>query len=98
MQSASYTELLSQDDRIVAKVAARARLDTLYGGAKALVWVKRLPRLAHRLDLRDVVSDVYSASTGRHHARHEGWECPECGSVHLGQEAAAQCCAEVEAY
>jgi hypothetical protein len=98
MKTASYVDLPNQADRIVAKVAARARLDTIYGGALALVWVKRLPRLAHKLDLGDVVSDVYSASTGRHSKAYEGWQCPECGQAYLGQEAAALCCQEVEAY
>src|SRR6516162_9415427 len=87
---AKYTELFNRDARTTAHIAARARLDTIYGGCKALNLAARMKR--SRIDAEAIVSDVYSASTGKHHREHEAWSCPECGSVHLGIENAANCC------
>ena len=81
--------------RTLATLAAQARIDTLYGGAKALVIAERLERMGTRLPALEVVSSVYSASTGKHSEQWEAWECLECGAVHLGSEAAMQCCAPV---
>ena len=71
----------------IAKLAQIARLDTINGGARALVIAKEKPELAY------IVSDVYSLSTGKHSENFEAWECPECGCAHLGKEAAFSCCA-----
>ena len=89
-----YTKLYDRNDRTTAHFAAAARRDTIFGGATALVLAKRLQRMNPRSDALNVVHDVYSASTGKHHCDHEAWECPECGSVHLGKESAFKCCAE----
>ena len=89
---ASYRRLHDRQDRAVAHMAAQARIDTLYGGAKAIVINKRIVKMGGE-DLDHVISDVYSASTGSRHRELEGWECPECGCAHLGQDAAYKCCA-----
>lgn len=93
MKTANY-DTLTGDERNLARMAARARLDTIYGGCLALTLAKRLAAMGSRLDYGSVISDVYSASTGRHSKTWEAWECTECGCSHLGQESAAQCCAE----
>lgn len=89
MKTAHWTQLESQDDRKVAHLAAIARIDTLYGGAKAL----RIARHCSKWNAMEVVSDVYSRSTGKHSRQWEAWECPECEQVHLGMESAENCCA-----
>ncbi len=86
---APWTALERQDDRKVAHVAAIARFDTIHGGARSLV----IARNCSRWDAQSVVSDVYSRSTGRHSQQYEAWECPECGNVWLGLDAAEDCCA-----
>ncbi len=92
MNSANYTELPNSEQRIIARIAGQARIDTITGGAKALCLAKRLPRLDASLGLTGIVSNVYALSSGRHHPDYEAWECPECGSAHLGQDAAYNCC------
>ena len=94
LRTASYRRL-SGDDRLTAHVAARARLDTIYGGCKALVLAKRLKRMKGT-DVDHIIGDVYASSTGEFSHKHEGWECPECGQAHLGQEAAFKCCQQGE--
>jgi rubrerythrin len=94
MNTASYKELTNRDNRTIAHMAARARNDTIYGGALALVYAKRLKNMGSKLSLNNVVGDVYSSSTGRWSKDHEAWQCPECGSVHLGQDNAFNCCKE----
>ncbi len=96
MKPAHYTQLEDHESRSIAHMAARARCDTIGGGALALVYGKRLERMGSRLNLLAVASDVYSRSTGRHSREFEAWECPECGCVHLGQDNAAKCCANVD--
>lgn len=91
---ANYSLLHDRDERLIARFAAKARANTIWGGCSALVIAKRLQRMNPRSEALSVVKDVYSASTGRHHTEFEAWECPECGSAHLGQDKAAQCCQE----
>lgn len=74
----------------------RATLDTIHGGALAIVYAKRLARLGSRVPADDIVSDVYSRSTGHTSERWGAWECPECGTAHLGIDAALACCAEID--
>ena len=85
MKTAHYSTLTGENQKI-ARLAGLARLDTIHGGAAALVLAEKTPSLAW------VVSQVYSESTGRHSKTLEAWECPECGNAHLGQDAAFQCC------
>jgi rubrerythrin len=88
-EPAKWTALESQDERKVAHLAAIARMDTVFGGARALT----IARKCTAWNAAEVVADVYSRSTGKHSEQFEAWECPECGTVHLGFEAAADCCA-----
>lgn len=92
LQTANYRSLYSHEDRTVAHFAARARGDTIMGGASALVLAKRLQRMNPRTDALSVVSNVYSQSTGRWHPDFEAWKCPECDCAHLGKDAALNCC------
>jgi len=96
IQPAHYTALSDHAERSTAHMAARARCDTIGGGALALVYGKRLERMGSRLGLLRVASDVYSRSTGRHSQDFEAWECPECGTAHLGIGNAMACCANTE--
>lgn len=89
MKTSHWTQLESQSDRKVAHLAAIARIDTIYGGAKAL----RIARHCSKWNAMEIVSDVYSRSTGKHSRQWEAWECPECGQVYLGMESAENCCA-----
>jgi hypothetical protein len=91
LKPARYDELYDAEERLIARMAARARLDTIWGGAAGLMYAERLYRMGGT-DLRYVVSDVYSASTGNHHGAYEAWECPECGSARLGTDDAYNCC------
>ena len=92
---APWDHLTCQDERKIAHLAAIARCDTINGGARAMV----IARKCSRWDAAGVVSCVYGQSTGRHSHEHEAWECPECGNVLLGIEAAETCCAyEVSDY
>jgi hypothetical protein len=90
LEAASCIDFLPHDHSSykVSRIAAMARADTLFGGARALV----VARKCTKWDALSVVKDVYSRSTGRHSAEHEGWNCPECGQVHLGQDSALACC------
>lgn len=84
---------LTRDERATVKLARIARRDTIHGGARALVIAKRMNRA--KIDANAIVSDVYHGSNyslGEHGA----YECPECGCVHLGTEAAFNCCANQE--
>ncbi len=67
--------------------------NTILGGASALMLANRLHRMKGT-DLRGVVADVYSASTGSQHRLHGAFTCPECGSACLGIDAAWQHCTE----
>jgi hypothetical protein len=95
MKKAHYTTLFGED-RSIAHMAARARVDTLFGGARALVYSRRLTAMGSRLDYGAVVGDVYSQSTGQHSKEWEAWKCPECGSSRLGVAAAGECCVNME--
>lgn len=84
---------LSGEDRLIARIERLATGNTIIGGASALMLAKRLHRMGGT-DLRGVVADIYSASTGTRHSQHGAFECPECGCAHLGVAAAFACCAE----
>lgn len=94
MKHVSWDSLTDRSERLEARIAAIARGDTILGGARALRLANRLAEFPHGTDLRGVVADVYSASTGKASREHEAWQCPECGSAHLGIQAAFECCAE----
>ncbi len=96
MKHAHYSRLQSPDDQKIAKLAMQARLDTINGGARAAVIAKHEidPNEKWDVDPEDIVGAVYSASTGKPHEKYEAWECPECGTVHLGQDYARECCSD----
>jgi len=77
-------------ERAMARLARIARADTYFGGARALVLLKRLSRSV-AADYDHVVSDVYGRSDYTV-AGHGFYECPECGSAHYGEDAAWECC------
>lgn len=83
------SRLENRTERHHAELAARATLDTIHGGAWAMVLARRLS-----LEAEAIVSDVYSASTGTTSEEHGAWECGECGWVHLGIDAAGECCTD----
>ena len=78
-------------ERTIAKLARIARCDTVFGGAKALVLLRRLQRSPNHGDYSAAVCEVYSRSDGTV-CGHGAYECPECGSAHFGTEAALLCC------
>lgn len=43
---------------------------------------------------RKLIAYVQGDPRGSASGEHEAWQCPECGQPHLGQTAAAECCAE----
>ncbi len=85
-------------DRMIARIAARANLDTIHGGARALVLARRaeLMGLPSAGDMLGAVSEVYSMSSGRVPGSLAVVQCFECGQWYLGEERAAACCSEVE--
>lgn len=92
MISAHFSELEDRHDRACARLAARARGDTIMGGASAMVIAKRAG--LKRFPAMQIVGDVYGASSGMWSPTWEAWYCPECDLVHLGQSAASDCCKE----
>jgi rubrerythrin len=88
---------LRSPERNTVTLANRATADTIFGGVSALVLAKRADKLgvqfAEASSAHEIVADVYSRSTGKRSVRFGAWECPECGSVHVGQDNALKCCA-----
>lgn len=93
MKATHWKHLTDRNERTVARIATMAINNTVFGGASAMVKSKRLFAMGGQ-DVRHVVSDVYSSSTGRSHSEHSAWECPECGGANLGITAAIKCCGE----
>ena len=83
---------------MIARIAARANSDTIWGGARALTITRRAESmgLPSAGDMAATVSDVYGASLGRVPGQYAVTECPECGQWHLGEDRAAECCAAVD--
>ena len=94
MKTGSWRNLQGAD-RAIARIAHIANVNTVLGGASALVKAERAMAmgLPHASDMLDAVSDVYSRSSGHVPGHLAVVECPECGQWHLGEEAAANCCA-----
>ncbi len=95
LKEASPSRLFDRHDRAVAKLARIARVDTIHGGARALVLERRLIAMGSDVPDTGVVSSVYGASNyscGEFGA----YECPECGTAHLGTERAYACCSQQE--
>ena len=94
VKATSYDQLHDRTERGCARLAAIARNDTIFGGARAMVLAQRLSRLNSPIPAHEIVGDVYSASTGRWHPTWEAFECRECGQARLGLNAAMSCCDE----
>jgi len=105
---ASPSQLHDPEERAKARLAAIARADVLYGGARALVIAREVREGKHsdsvagdaakeiqkHLDGYEcdaIVSSVYTSSTDDG-IRYTAYECPECGTVCLGREAALLHC------
>lgn len=95
MKRVSWKQLPRGLDRAIARIAHVANVNTILGGASALIMAKRAESmdLPNASALHDAVADVYSASLGYVPDHLAVWECPECGQCRLGNEAASQCCA-----
>lgn len=95
LREANPSKLYDRHDRACAKLARIARGDTIHGGARAMVLAKRLEAMGSKVPADQIVGDVYSASNYSC-GEWGSYECPECGSAHLGQSAALACCQEME--
>ncbi len=85
--------ITNRHDRACVKLARIARGNTYFGGASAMVMAKRLEKMGSKIPALEIVSDVYSRSNGKL-GEWGAYECPECGSVHLGTENTINCCQE----
>jgi hypothetical protein len=96
-KAAHYSKLANRIARQTARLAHIATRDTIHGGASALILAKRADKLGANFHdgvlAREIVSEVYSRSTGRTCERFGPFECVECGCVSLGLEMALACCA-----
>lgn len=82
-------DLPDRHQRACAKLAMMARIDARVGGARALVYGKRLKGMRSQVPVDEIISDEYS---GRGASKWTVTACPECGTAHLGYAAAAECC------
>jgi hypothetical protein len=88
----------------VAIISNMARIDTVSGGAGAMVEAKRRDEDKSANPLPDwigswvdIVIDAYSRSSGKASPLYDAWECGECGSTYLGRDSAEHCCTEDDA-
>jgi len=66
--------------------------DVYFGGARALVLLKRMKRSPNYSLYADAVDQCYHCDYAHDYT---AWECPECGSACFGRSAAYECCAEI---
>lgn len=78
-------------ERAIAKLARIARWDTINGGTRALVLLDHMKRSPNYDRYHTAISNVYAFSN-RTVCGHGAFECPECGNVVFGIEAAYTCC------
>ena len=88
---ANFRLLPDRQERSLAHMAVLARHDVYCGAAQALVLAERLRRMRSGLDYAAVISQAYTSSRGLA-PDYLAYECPECGSVHAGCDAALHCC------
>lgn len=91
LRSRPASELEDRNERAVARIAMVAACDAINGGARALTILRRLTRSPNYGALNDAVTASYHSSHPPTE-QHKALECPECGSVWLGAEAAYACC------
>ena len=92
LKTARPNQLTDKTERATAKLALKAMVDTYHGGCNALIIGKRLDRMGSKLDGEKIVTDIYHDRD----SEYIPYECPECGSVHLGADKAANCCNDIE--
>lgn len=81
----------ARDQLSMAHMAVVAMNDCWNGGAKAMVLARRLANMGSKIDYDAIVGDAYANSRGM--ARNYlPYECQECGCIHLGIDAANECC------
>ena len=108
LKEGRIADILDPDDRAIARLANLARVDTIWGGCRALVLAERVERgdpvdfdaqWAERDVIRqmghEVVAEVYSRSNYTC-GRFGCYKCPECGQSWLGGEKTQACCNEEE--
>lgn len=79
-------------DRARARLALIAKSDCVHGGARALTLAQRLDRMGFPFaDYEAVVTQAYTSSTGEA-LDYLPFACPDCGSVHAGEDCARACC------
>ena len=79
-------------ERAACKLAKIAAQDVYFGGARALVLLKRMKRSPNYSLYADAVDQCYHCDYAHDYT---AWECPECGSACFGRSAAYECCAEI---
>lgn len=89
LKTLSPYRLSNLHDRACARLAQRALADVIHGGASALVLASKLIAMKCKIPAEHIVSSVYTSSQVGDYGV---YECPECGSAHLGTEAAYACC------
>ena len=77
--------------RVCAKLARIARVDAWNGGAKALCMVNRLELSPYHAEYLAAVTQAYHSLTGTA-SNYLAYECPECGSACMGEDAVYECC------
>ncbi|KKL56517.1 hypothetical protein LCGC14_2244630 [marine sediment metagenome] len=96
-----FDQLPEGSERETARVATRATNDTIGGGFDAVILAREKDERGEApcdgvSSFECIVASVYSQSTGRHSELYQAWECPECGSVHVGFTSAMSCCCDVQ--
>lgn len=81
-------KLTDKGERALAKMARIAACDTNFGGARALVLLKRLGN--SQLPFDEVVTNTYHSNSIP--SQYVAYECPECGTVCFGDIAALKHC------
>ena len=90
---------MDRDSRAIVKLARKAANNAIFGGASAIVIAERLDRMGCRFDAESIVTETWTCGTRDGYSLiFDAYECPECGSAHVGQEAAYACCAETIDY
>jgi len=95
LREASPRLLYDRGERARAKLARIARCNVHFGGASALTLANRIIAMGGDSELLDVVSAAYTSNTGNAPG-YLAYHCPECDSVHAGENAARECCAQTD--
>lgn len=95
LKECSPRRLYDRVERATAKFARIARANAIHGGASALTKLDRLERMGspNTSEYHDAITSAYHSSTGTA-PEHLAYECPECGTPHLGESAALSCCSQ----